>query len=110
MNLVKAIGTIGGLTLVSRVLGFARDMIASRILGASHANDAFNLAFLLPNIFRRLFAEGGFPPRAPPAPGPRPPHDGVAHPRRESRQRRLQPRLPAAEHFPASVRRRRLLR
>src|SRR3712207_8996864 len=39
---------------------FARDMIASRILGASHANDAFNLAFLLPNIFRRLFAEGAF--------------------------------------------------
>ena len=60
MNLLKAGGTIGGLTLVSRVLGFARDMIASRILGASHANDAFNLAFLLPNIFRRLFAEGAF--------------------------------------------------
>ena len=60
MNLVKAIGTIGGLTMVSRVLGFARDMIGSRVLGASHANDAFNLAFLLPNIFRRLFAEGAF--------------------------------------------------
>lgn len=60
MNLLKATGTIGGLTLVSRVLGFARDMIGSRILGASHANDAFNLAFLLPNIFRRLFAEGAF--------------------------------------------------
>lgn len=60
MNLVKAGATIGGLTMVSRILGFARDMIASRILGASHANDAFNLAFLLPNIFRRLFAEGAF--------------------------------------------------
>ncbi|HEX8191272.1 MAG TPA: lipid II flippase MurJ, partial [Allosphingosinicella sp.] len=60
MNLVKAIGTIGGLTLVSRLLGFARDMIGSRILGASHANDAFNVAFTLPNIFRRLFAEGAF--------------------------------------------------
>ena len=60
MNLVKATGTIGGLTLVSRVLGFARDMIGSRVLGASHSNDAFNLAFLLPNIFRRLFAEGAF--------------------------------------------------
>src|SRR5690349_23856039 len=46
--------------MVSRVLGFARDMIGSRVLGASHANDAFNLAFLLPNIFRRLFAEGAF--------------------------------------------------
>jgi putative peptidoglycan lipid II flippase len=60
VNLLKATGTIGGLTMVSRVLGFARDMIGSRLLGASHANDAFNLAFLLPNIFRRLFAEGAF--------------------------------------------------
>ncbi|MCL6697823.1 murein biosynthesis integral membrane protein MurJ [Sphingomonas sp. NSE70-1] len=60
MNLYRAIGSIGGLTMVSRVLGFARDMIGSRVLGASHANDAFNLAFLLPNIFRRLFAEGAF--------------------------------------------------
>jgi putative peptidoglycan lipid II flippase len=60
VNLYRAIGSIGGLTMVSRVLGFARDMIASRVLGASHANDAFNLAFLLPNIFRRLFAEGAF--------------------------------------------------
>ncbi|QDP18796.1 murein biosynthesis integral membrane protein MurJ [Sphingomonas xanthus] len=60
MNLYRAIGSIGGLTMVSRVLGFARDMVGSRILGASHANDAFNLAFLLPNIFRRLFAEGAF--------------------------------------------------
>ena len=60
MNLYRAIGSIGGLTMVSRLLGFARDMIGSRVLGASHANDAFNLAFLLPNIFRRLFAEGAF--------------------------------------------------
>jgi len=60
MNLLKAIGTIGGLTMVSRVLGFARDMIGSRVLGASHANDAFNVAFTLPNIFRRLFGEGAF--------------------------------------------------
>jgi putative peptidoglycan lipid II flippase len=60
LNLYKAIGSIGGLTMVSRVLGFVRDMIGSRMLGASHANDAFNLAFLLPNIFRRLFAEGAF--------------------------------------------------
>ena len=60
MNLLKATGTIGGLTMVSRILGFVRDMIGSRVLGASHANDAFNLAFLLPNIFRRLFAEGAF--------------------------------------------------
>ncbi|HEX8526278.1 murein biosynthesis integral membrane protein MurJ [Allosphingosinicella sp.] len=60
MNLMKAIGTIGGLTMVSRVLGFARDMIGSRVLGASHQNDAFLIAFLIPNIFRRLFGEGAF--------------------------------------------------
>ena len=60
MNLIKAIGTIGGLTMVSRVLGFARDMIGSRVLGASHQNDAFLIAFLIPNIFRRLFGEGAF--------------------------------------------------
>jgi putative peptidoglycan lipid II flippase len=60
MNLIKATGTIGGLTMVSRVLGFVRDMIGSRVLGASNANDAFNVAFTLPNIFRRLFAEGAF--------------------------------------------------
>lgn len=60
MNLIKAVGTIGGLTMVSRVLGFARDMIGSRVLGASHANDAFLIAFLIPNIFRRLFGEGAF--------------------------------------------------
>lgn len=60
MNLTRAIGTIGGLTMVSRVLGFARDMIGSRVLGASHLNDAFLIAFLIPNIFRRLFGEGAF--------------------------------------------------
>jgi len=60
MNLTRAIGTIGGLTMVSRILGFARDMVGSRVLGASHANDAFNVAFTLPNIFRRLFGEGAF--------------------------------------------------
>jgi putative peptidoglycan lipid II flippase len=60
MNLLKAIGTIGGLTMISRVLGFARDMLASRILGAGMAADAFFVAFRLPNLFRRLFGEGAF--------------------------------------------------
>ena len=60
MNLLKTGGTIGGLTMVSRVLGFAREMIFSRMLGAGMAADAFNLAFLLPNMFRRLFGEGAF--------------------------------------------------
>lgn len=60
MNLVKAIGTIGGLTMVSRVFGFAREMLMSRIMGASGAADAFLVAFRLPNTFRRLFGEGAF--------------------------------------------------
>ncbi|WP_380874603.1 putative lipid II flippase MurJ [Sphingomonas sp. DBB INV C78] len=60
MNLIKAIGTIGGLTMVSRVFGFAREMLMSRIMGASGAADAFLVAFRLPNTFRRLFGEGAF--------------------------------------------------
>lgn len=60
MNLLRATGTIGGLTLVSRIFGFARDMLLSRFLGAGMAADAFFVAFRLPNIFRRLFGEGAF--------------------------------------------------
>jgi putative peptidoglycan lipid II flippase len=60
MNLWKATGTIGGLTMVSRVLGFAREMVFARIMGAGMAADAFMLAFMIPNLFRRLFGEGAF--------------------------------------------------
>jgi putative peptidoglycan lipid II flippase len=60
MNLWKATGTIGGLTMVSRILGFAREMIFARVMGAGLAADAFALAFLIPNLFRRLFGEGAF--------------------------------------------------
>jgi len=60
MNLIKASGTIGGLTMVSRILGFAREMVFARIMGAGQAADAFALAFLIPNLFRRLFGEGAF--------------------------------------------------
>lgn len=59
-SLVKNVGTIGGLTLVSRIFGFARDMLLARVLGAGLAADAYQLAFTLPNTFRRLFAEGAF--------------------------------------------------
>ena len=59
-SLVKNVGTIGGLTAVSRVFGFIRDMLLSRVLGAGLAADAWQLAFTLPNTFRRLFAEGAF--------------------------------------------------
>jgi putative peptidoglycan lipid II flippase len=60
MNLLKATGTIGGLTMVSRIAGVAREMLMSRILGAGIYTDAFYVAFRLPNTFRRLFGEGAF--------------------------------------------------
>ena len=60
MTLLRNVGTIGGLTLVSRVFGFARDILLARVLGAGGVADAWWLAFQLPNIFRRLFAEGAF--------------------------------------------------
>lgn len=60
MSLLRNVGTIGGLTMVSRLFGFARDMMLARILGAGVAGDAWQLAFQIPNIFRRLFAEGAF--------------------------------------------------
>lgn len=60
MNLLKATGTIGGLTLASRVLGLVRDSLFARYVGASFASDAFLVAFRLPNMFRALFAEGAF--------------------------------------------------
>jgi len=60
MNLFKSTATIGGLTMVSRIAGFAREMLMSRILGAGIYTDAFYVAFRLPNTFRRLFGEGAF--------------------------------------------------
>lgn len=60
MSLIRATGTIGGLTMVSRIAGFVRDMLLARILGPGMAADGFFVAFQLPNIFRRLFAEGAF--------------------------------------------------
>ncbi|MEE1878012.1 murein biosynthesis integral membrane protein MurJ [Altererythrobacter litoralis] len=60
MSLLKNVGTIGGLTAVSRVFGFLRDIMLARVLGAGGVADAWQLAFQLPNLFRRLFAEGAF--------------------------------------------------
>ncbi len=60
MNLTKALGTVGGLTLASRILGLVRDSLFARYIGASFASDAFLVAFRLPNMFRALFAEGAF--------------------------------------------------
>ena len=60
MSLLKNVGTIGGLTLVSRIAGMAREMIFARVLGANAVTDAWFQAFIIPNVFRRLFAEGAF--------------------------------------------------
>lgn len=60
MSLLKNVGTIGGLTMVSRIAGMAREMIFSRVLGANAVTDAWFQAFIIPNVFRRLFAEGAF--------------------------------------------------
>jgi putative peptidoglycan lipid II flippase len=53
-------GTVGAMTLLSRVLGFIRDMVLARVFGAGIATDAFFVAFRIPNFLRRLFGEGGF--------------------------------------------------
>ena len=60
MRLLSAIATVGGYTMASRVLGFARDILIAALLGAGPVADAFFVAFKLPNFFRRLFAEGAF--------------------------------------------------
>ncbi|WP_448658819.1 murein biosynthesis integral membrane protein MurJ [Sphingomonas sp. CJ99] len=60
MNLVKSLGSVGGLTLVSRFLALGRDTLQAAFVGASFASDAFLVAFRLPNMFRALFAEGAF--------------------------------------------------
>lgn len=60
MNLLKALAAISSLTLLSRILAFVRDVLIARIFGAGMATDAFFVAFRLPNLLRRLFAEGAF--------------------------------------------------
>ena len=60
MNLLKALATVSGMTLLSRILGFVRDFVIARIFGAGMVTDAFFVAFKLPNLLRRLFAEGAF--------------------------------------------------
>jgi putative peptidoglycan lipid II flippase len=58
MTFMKAIATVGGLTLVSRFMGFARDILMAIILGAGPLADAFFIALKIPNVFRRITAEG----------------------------------------------------
>jgi len=60
MNLLKALAAVSSMTLLSRILGFVRDTVIARIFGAGIYSDAFFVAFKLPNLLRRLFAEGAF--------------------------------------------------
>lgn len=60
MNLLSLLGKVGSMTMLSRILGFVRDMIIARVFGAGDATDAFFTAFKLPNLLRRIFAEGAF--------------------------------------------------
>lgn len=60
MNLLRALATVSGFTLASRILGFVRDLLIAAVFGAGPATDAFFVAFRLPNLLRRLFAEGAF--------------------------------------------------
>ncbi len=60
MMLYRAFATVGGLTMISRALGFIRDILIAAALGTGFVADAFFVAFRFPNLFRRLFGEGAF--------------------------------------------------
>ena len=60
VNLAKSLVGVGGMTVLSRVLGFLRDSIIARIFGVGIATDAFFVAFKIPNLLRRISAEGAF--------------------------------------------------
>jgi putative peptidoglycan lipid II flippase len=60
MSLIRSVTTVGSYTLVSRVMGFVRDILTAALLGAGPVADAFFVAQRLPNLFRSLFAEGAF--------------------------------------------------
>ena len=60
MNLLRALAMVSSMTLISRILGFIRDVVIARMFGAGLSTDAFFVAFRIPNLLRRLFAEGAF--------------------------------------------------
>ncbi len=60
MTLLKSVATVGGFTMISRILGFVRDILIASVIGAGPVSDAFFVAFRIPNMFRRLVAEGAF--------------------------------------------------
>ena len=60
MNLIKSTGTFSFFVLISRILGYIRDVLIAIYLGSGPIADAFFVAFRIPNTFRRLFSEGTF--------------------------------------------------
>ena len=60
MNLIKSTGTFSIFLIISRVLGYLRDVLIAIYLGSGPVSDAFFVAFRIPNTFRRLFSEGTF--------------------------------------------------
>ncbi|HBA09442.1 MAG TPA: lipid II flippase MurJ, partial [Methylotenera mobilis] len=60
MNLLNALAKVGSMTFVSRILGFVRDTLIARVFGAGMLSDAFIVAFKIPNLLRRISAEGAF--------------------------------------------------
>ena len=60
MNLLKALAAVGSMTFLSRILGFVRDTLIARVFGAGMYTDAFFVAFKIPNLLRRISAEGAF--------------------------------------------------
>jgi putative peptidoglycan lipid II flippase len=60
MNLIKSTGTFGFFTIISRLLGYLRDILIAIFFGTGVLADAFFVAFRIPNTFRRLFSEGAF--------------------------------------------------
>jgi len=60
MNLIRSTATVGGMTMISRVLGFVRDILIATFLGTGPVADAWVVAFRFPNLFRRFFGEGAF--------------------------------------------------
>ncbi len=78
MSLFKAASTVSLLTLVSRITGLARELLIASTFGASAMTDAFNVAFRIPNLFRRMFAEGAFSQAFVPVLAASKAHDGEA--------------------------------
>ena len=60
MNIIKSTSTFGFFTLISRILGYLRDLFIAIYIGSGPIADAFFVAFRIPNTFRRLFSEGSF--------------------------------------------------